>query len=127
MSIARNLYKGGDLYLFDDPLSALDLKVGTYIMENTVVDQLKGKTRVIVTHAIQYIKYADRVLIMEEGKIIKHGTYEEVQDTPLFLELQETFSQKNNNLENQQEIKTGEIKTDKKEENIRDELRMQKN
>lgn len=127
MSIARNLYKGGDLYLFDDPLSALDLKVGTYIMENTVVDQLKGKTRVIVTHAIQYIKYADRVLIMEEGKIIKQGTYEEVQDTPLFLELQETFSQKNNNLENQQEIKTGEIKTDKKEENIRDELRMQKN
>ena len=51
-------------------------------MEKAILEQLKGKTRIIITHAIQYIKYADRVLIMEKGKIVKQGTYEQVQDTP---------------------------------------------
>lgn len=67
-------------------------------MENTILGQLKGKTRVIVTHAIQYIKYADHVLIMDEGQIVKQGTYKDVQDTPLFLELQQTFNNKVDNL-----------------------------
>ena len=125
LSIARNLYKGGQIYFLDDPLSALDLKVGTYIMEKTILQQLKSKTRVIVTHAIQYIKYADRVFIMEDGRITKQGTYEEVQDTPLFVELQKTFKSNQNNLENQNEPKNEEIKFNK-EDSVHDELRMLK-
>ena len=112
--------------MFDDPLSALDLKVGTYIMENTIMGQLQGKTRIIVTHAIQYIKYADRILIMEEGRIIKQGTYSEVQDTPLFLELLQIFQKDKNNLDKNLENKENEIKKEKTVNEMRDELRLLK-
>jgi ATP-binding cassette subfamily C (CFTR/MRP) protein 1 len=50
--------------LFDDPLSALDANVSNFLMENTMCHELKGKTRIIVTHAVQFLKYADCIFTL---------------------------------------------------------------
>lgn len=65
--------------LFDDPLSALDGNVGNYLMENTFCKELRNKTRVIVTHALQYLKFADVVIFMSKGEIVFNGTYADLR------------------------------------------------
>lgn len=67
--------------LFDDPLSALDANVSNFLMENTVCRELKDKTRIIVTHAVQFLKYADCILFVERGEIKFSGNYETLKKT----------------------------------------------
>eukprot|EP01080_Neovahlkampfia_damariscottae_P009457 gene9457-1663_t len=78
LNIARSLYKEEDVYIFDDPLSALDQYVGQSIFENCFLGLLKNKTRIIATHQIQYSKYADYIYILDEGKIIEEGIFEQL-------------------------------------------------
>lgn len=59
LSIARAMYSNQDIYLFDDPISALDIHVGKYVMEEGIVNYLKGKTRIVATHALPYLKFFD--------------------------------------------------------------------
>jgi ABC-type lipoprotein export system ATPase subunit len=59
----------------DDPLSALDTNVASYIMNETIVKHLKNKTRIVVTHAKHFLNKAHRVMIIEEGKIVYLGDY----------------------------------------------------
>ena len=87
ISLARTIYNEPDIYLFDDPISALDANVGKKIMKNCIVKYLKGKTRVVVTHALSYLKYMDRIIYMKSGRIEWSGNYEEVQNQPFFAEL----------------------------------------
>jgi ABC-type multidrug transport system fused ATPase/permease subunit len=54
LSIARALYAEREIIIMDDPISALDVNVGKFIMEHTITGFLKSKTRVVVTHAISY-------------------------------------------------------------------------
>lgn len=75
MSLARALYSGSDIYLLDDILSAVDVNVGKFMMEKTIGIFLKGKTVILPTHAIHYADRADRIVIMESGKILKSGDY----------------------------------------------------
>jgi ATP-binding cassette, subfamily C (CFTR/MRP), member 1 len=78
LNIARALYKESDLFIFDDPLSALDQYVGKHIFENCFVKMLKNKTRIISSHQIQYSKYADYIYVLDDGKIIEEGTFEKL-------------------------------------------------
>ncbi|GAA6028671.1 hypothetical protein JCM8097_007340 [Rhodosporidiobolus ruineniae] len=78
VSIARTLYFDADIILFDDPLSAVDAHVGAHIFEHSMQGMLKGKTIVLVTHALQYLPQTDAVLVMENGRIVERGTYEEL-------------------------------------------------
>ena len=87
ISLARTIYNEPDIYLFDDPISALDANVGKKIMKNCIVKYLKGKTRIVVTHALSYLKYMDRIIYMKSGRIEWSGNYEEVQSQPFFAEL----------------------------------------
>ena len=87
ISLARTIYNEPDIYLFDDPISALDANVGKKIMKNCIVKYLKGKTRIVVTHALSYLKYMDRIIYMKQGRIEWTGNYEEVQSQPFFAEL----------------------------------------
>ena len=87
ISLARTIYNEPDIYLFDDPISALDANVGKKIMKNCIVKYLKGKTRVVVTHALSYLKYMDRIIYMKQGRIEWSGNYQEVQNQPFFAEL----------------------------------------
>ena len=90
ISLARTIYNEPDIYLFDDPISALDANVGKKIMKNCIVKYLEGKTRVVVTHALSYLKYMDRIIYMKSGRIEWTGNYKEVQEQPFYSELAKT-------------------------------------
>jgi ABC-type transport system involved in cytochrome bd biosynthesis fused ATPase/permease subunit len=75
--------------LFDDPLSALDGNVGEYLMEELIQKHLKGKTRLIITHALHFLKYADKIFYVENGRITFRGTYENIKKEDFFKQYME--------------------------------------
>jgi ABC-type transport system involved in cytochrome bd biosynthesis fused ATPase/permease subunit len=73
LTLARALYSDADIYLFDDPISAVDAKVAKKIYEQ-VIQKLRGsKTIVLVTHQISYMYGCDEVVIMEDGRSYRLG------------------------------------------------------
>nr|XP_020137224.1 multidrug resistance-associated protein 1 isoform X3 [Microcebus murinus] len=80
VSLARAVYCNTDVYLFDDPLSAVDAHVGKHIFENVIGPKgmLKSKTRVLVTHGISYLPQVDVIIVMSGGKISEMGSYQEL-------------------------------------------------
>ncbi|XP_048247853.1 ATP-binding cassette sub-family C member 4-like isoform X3 [Haliotis rufescens] len=78
VNLARALYTDADIYLLDDPLSAVDAAVGRHIFEKCIQGTLKKKPRILVTHQVQYLKEADQILILKEGKLLGTGTFEEL-------------------------------------------------
>jgi len=78
VSLARAVYADKDIVLMDDPISALDAHVRKQIFMRVFRGMLRNKTRVLVTHAIDFLHLADKVVVMKEGKIAVQGTYEEV-------------------------------------------------
>ena len=60
--MARAIYKGADIYLLDDPLSAVDAHVGKHLFEECIKKFLEDKVVILVTHQIQYLKEADNIL-----------------------------------------------------------------
>jgi ATP-binding cassette, subfamily C (CFTR/MRP), member 1 len=75
VSIARALYAESDVYLFDDPLSAVDNHVGAALFQEVIQGSLAKKTRVLVTNALQYLPKADQIVVLEDGKVHEIGTY----------------------------------------------------
>ncbi|XP_068699858.1 ATP-binding cassette sub-family C member 4-like isoform X2 [Montipora foliosa] len=80
VGLARAVYSGADIYLLDDPLSAVDAKVGRRLFESCILGHLSGHIRLLVTHQLQYLKDVDRVVVMENGSIIHQGEYAEILD-----------------------------------------------
>ena len=60
--LARALYSDKEIYIFDDPISALDVDVGMKVINNCILDFLKHKTVILVTHALQYLEYSDKII-----------------------------------------------------------------
>ncbi|PSN47509.1 hypothetical protein C0J52_02251 [Blattella germanica] len=83
INLARAVYKEANVYLFDDPLSAVDTHVGRHLFEDCICDFLKNKTRILVTHQLQYLQAADIIIILENGTVDKMGTFSEIQDSGL--------------------------------------------
>ena len=82
VSLARAVYQDADVYLLDDPLSAVDAHVGRHIFDNVVgpAGLLSDKVRVLVTHAEQYLPQCDSIYVMEGGTIAMSGTYQQLVD-----------------------------------------------
>ena len=78
VGLARAVYSDAVVYLLDDPLSAVDSKVGRRLFEKCILGHLAGRIRLLVTHQIQYLKDVDRVVVMENGSIIHQGEYAEL-------------------------------------------------
>ncbi|KAF7996692.1 hypothetical protein HCN44_002338 [Aphidius gifuensis] len=78
INLARAVYADAPIYLFDDPLSAVDAHVGKHMFEECIVKYLKGKTRILVTHQIQFLKDVDKIIVMKEGKIEAEGSYDDL-------------------------------------------------
>jgi len=70
VALARAFYANSDIYLLDDPISALDIHVGSMVMEKGIKKFLEGKTRIIATHALPYLKFFDYIYHMDNGEII---------------------------------------------------------
>jgi ATP-binding cassette subfamily B protein len=77
VSIARALVKNPTIMILDDCLSAVDTKT-----ENAILNQLQhimqGKTTIIISHRISSAKLADKILVLDEGKVVEQGSHEEL-------------------------------------------------
>uniref|UniRef100_A0A1I7V7F0 Multidrug resistance-associated protein 1 n=1 Tax=Loa loa TaxID=7209 RepID=A0A1I7V7F0_LOALO len=95
VSLARAVYANSDIVLLDDPLSAVDAHVGRHTFTRVISSQtglLAKKTRILVTHGLHYLKYCDRIVVMNDGKITEVGTFQElVQAQKHFAEFLEEF------------------------------------
>ena len=76
-------------------MSALDGRVGAFITEETILGQLKDKTVVMITHGLQYLKYASSIYVMDEGRIIQQGDFEAVKSSELYQNFIELNRQQN--------------------------------
>ncbi|KAJ8973529.1 hypothetical protein NQ317_015663, partial [Molorchus minor] len=93
INMARAVYYDADIYLFDDPLSAVDTHVGKHLFEECIKKYLKNKTRILVTHQLQFLKEADLIIMINKedyyqfsvnglmGKIEKVGKYSELSES----------------------------------------------
>lgn len=77
VSIARALLKDPQIYLFDDCLSAVDTETEEEIL-NQLKKESKNKTTLIVSHRVSSAKNADKILVLEDGKLIQQGRHEEL-------------------------------------------------
>ena len=80
ISIARAWYANSDIILMDDPVSALDASVKAKIFEDVILKEFEGKTRILVTHSIEFINQADKIIILENGGIASVGKFEELKE-----------------------------------------------
>ncbi|KAJ6648205.1 Multidrug resistance-associated protein 1 [Pseudolycoriella hygida] len=80
VALARAVYSGADIYLLDDPLSAVDSHVGKHIFEEVIGPRglLSGKTRLLVTHGISYLPFVDTIYVMSHGEITENGHYDKL-------------------------------------------------
>ena len=72
--LARALYGNADIYLFDDPLSAVDAKVAKKLFSKCIKPLSEQKTVILVSHQLNYIDQCDEVLILSGGSIKVTGT-----------------------------------------------------
>ena len=73
VSIARAVYANHDIVLMDDPLSALDAHVKKEIFEKVICHKLKDKTRLLATHAVDILDRVDKIIVIDQGRIIHQG------------------------------------------------------
>lgn len=81
IALARAIYSDADILLLDDVLSAVDVHVGKSIIKECLIKHKKNTTRILITHALYYMKYMDYIYLMEEGRIALEGSYETLKNT----------------------------------------------
>ena len=97
ISIARAIYANADIILMDDPLSALDAHVKRKIFEEVWIKELSNKTRILVTHAIDFLDKVDRIIVMDRGKIIHDGSFNDLKEQKYFDNLLSWMGKVNSN------------------------------
>ncbi|KAF6767994.1 hypothetical protein AHF37_07865 [Paragonimus kellicotti] len=81
VSLARACYADADVYLLDDPLSAVDAHVGMHLLDKVFSRStgiLASKTCILTTHNPKTLQFSDRVVLMVDGQISEHGTYRQL-------------------------------------------------
>ncbi len=77
VSLARAIYSNSELYIFDDPLSAVDVHVGAHLFQHVFGPEglLREKTRIFITHNIQILPECDRIICLANGRIREEGLF----------------------------------------------------
>ncbi|KAI9087145.1 hypothetical protein K1719_030909 [Acacia pycnantha] len=78
VQIARSVYQDADIYLFDDPFSAVDAHTGSHLFKECLMGVLREKTILYVTHQVEFLPAADLILVMQNGRITQSGTFEQL-------------------------------------------------
>uniref|UniRef100_A0A0D3G471 ABC transporter C family member 13 n=1 Tax=Oryza barthii TaxID=65489 RepID=A0A0D3G471_9ORYZ len=78
IQLARAVYNGADVYLLDDPFSAVDAHTAATLFNDCVMAALENKTVILVTHQVEFLSKVDKILVMENGEITQEGTYSEL-------------------------------------------------
>ncbi|KAH7052509.1 multi drug resistance-associated protein MRP [Linnemannia elongata] len=95
VSLARAAYQDADVYLLDDPLSAVDAHVDQHLWENLIGPNglLKDKTRLLVTHGIHHLEHVDQIVVIKDGQITEDGHYDDLMDSKgAFYQLIDEYS-----------------------------------
>ncbi|XAR56775.1 Xenobiotic-transporting ATPase [Bertholletia excelsa] len=88
IQIARALYQDADIYLFDDPFSAVDAHTGSHLFKECLLGLLSSKTVIYVTHQVEFLPAADLILVMKDGRITQIGKYNDILNSGSdFMEL----------------------------------------
>ncbi|XP_019419115.1 PREDICTED: ABC transporter C family member 12-like isoform X1 [Lupinus angustifolius] len=105
VSLARAVYSNSDVYIFDDPLSALDAHIAQEVFRNCIKEELRGKTRVLVTNQLHFLPQVDEIIVVSEGMIKEQGTFEELSKCGLlFQKLMENAGKMEQQTENNEDI-----------------------
>ena len=75
------MFPDADIYLLDDPLSAVDAHVGKHIFENIIssdTEKMRNKTRLWVTNNLSFLPQVDHIIVLENGSILDQGTYQDL-------------------------------------------------
>ncbi|GKV01698.1 hypothetical protein SLEP1_g14237 [Rubroshorea leprosula] len=78
VQLARALYQDADIYLLDDPFSAVDAHTGSELFKEYIMTALASKTVIFVTHQVEFLPTADLILVLREGCIIQAGKYDDL-------------------------------------------------
>ena len=86
LALARAAYTEAQLDMLDDPLSAVDAHVAKHLFHKLIGPEglLNRSTRIIVTHNLSFLSLMDRIILLEEGKIVLEGSYEEIKTDDKF-------------------------------------------
>lgn len=80
VNLARAIYKQADIYLLDDPLSAVDAHVGKHIFQECIQQYLANKICILVTHQLQYLTEVEHLVVLNHGHIEAQGSYAELRE-----------------------------------------------
>lgn len=111
VSLARAVYNDADIYILDDPLSAVDAHVGKHIFEKVVGPNglLKNKTRILVTHGVSFLKHADDIVVLVNSRVTETGSYKTLQaNNGAFAEFLRLYAKQNDQTDNEATVFTGE-------------------
>ena len=75
VNLARAIYRDADLYLLDDPFSAVDSGVARHIFEKCIMGYLKGKTTIFVTHQLQFLQKVDSIVFLDRVSFVDKNIY----------------------------------------------------
>lgn len=75
ISLARACYSNADLYLLDDPLSAVDARVAKLLMTQCIKGFLGKKSVILATHQLQLMKEVDLIMMLQEGRCVFQGHF----------------------------------------------------
>lgn len=78
IALARAAYEDADVYLVDDPTSAVDDVVANTILDALFSDVLAGQTRIVATHRLDFARRADRVVVLDAGRVAAVGRFDEI-------------------------------------------------
>ena len=114
VSLARAVYSQKDIILMDDPISALDANTKKKIFDELFWDELKFKTRILVTHAVDFLEQVDRIAIMDHGRIKYIGTYDELKNNEVIQHIIEVLKEVSHKEEVAEELEIKEIELKRK-------------
>jgi ATP-binding cassette subfamily C (CFTR/MRP) protein 4 len=114
VNLARAIYREADIYLLDDPLSAVDSHVGRHLFDKCIKTFLKEKVVILVTHQLQYLKGADDILVLRQGKITHQGDYDSIVKSCTDISNFMTQEKDDDDDENVEKIKKIEVNCDEK-------------
>lgn len=73
--------------MLDDPVSALDAKVGKAVFKEVIRGMCKGKTTILATHAVDFFHLADKIILVDGGKLMGVGTMESLKNNQMMYEI----------------------------------------